>query len=71
MALVLDHINGVANRTIRAANHTRRVPRPSYDQLVADLQQMSWLVVGVKYRVSDNAVRKWMRRYEAERRATR
>jgi transposase-like protein len=28
---------------------------------------MSWVAVGAKYGVSDNAVRKWLRRYEAER----
>jgi hypothetical protein len=45
----------------------RRVPRPSYEQLLADLEEMSWVAVGCKYGVSDNAVRKWLRRYEAER----
>jgi transposase-like protein len=41
--------------------------RPPYEQLLADLREMSWVAVGRKYGVSDNAVRKWMRRYEAER----
>jgi hypothetical protein len=49
----------------------RRVPRPSYEQLLADLAEMSWVAVGAKYGVSDNAVRKWMRRYEAARPAQR
>ena len=31
---------------------------------VADLRELSWVAVGAKYGVSDNAVRKWMRRYE-------
>ena len=44
----------------------RKVARPAYEQLVADLREMSWLAVGRKYGVSDNAVRKWVRRYEAE-----
>jgi hypothetical protein len=39
--------------------------------LLADLREMSWLAVGAKYGVSDNAVRKWVRRYEAERREDR
>jgi transposase-like protein len=43
------------------------VPRPSYEQLVADLRELSWVAVGAKYGVSDNAVRKWMRRYQEER----
>jgi hypothetical protein len=42
----------------------RRVPRPSHEQLLADLATMTWVAVGAKYGVSDNAVRKWLRRYE-------
>jgi hypothetical protein len=45
----------------------RKVPRPSYEQLLADLAELSWVAVGAKYGVSDNAVRKWLRRYEAAR----
>ena len=41
----------------------------TYEQLLADLAAMSWLAVGAKYGVSDNAVRKWLRRYETEREA--
>jgi hypothetical protein len=43
---------------------SRKVPRPTYEQLKADLAEMSWLAVGRKYGVSDNAVRKWVRWYE-------
>lgn len=42
----------------------RKVPRPSYDQLMADVKSMSLLAIGRKYGVSDNAVRKWIRWYE-------
>jgi hypothetical protein len=45
---------------------TRKVPRPTYEQLKDDLAHMSWLAVGRKYGVSDNAVRKWMRWYERD-----
>jgi hypothetical protein len=45
----------------------RVVERRSHEQLLADLAEMTWVAVGVKYGVSDNAVRKWLRRYEAER----
>jgi hypothetical protein len=51
----------------RAIDRKRKVARPSYEQLVADLRELSWTAVGAKYGVSDNAVRKWMRGYEAER----
>jgi hypothetical protein len=54
----------------RADRPDRRVvERPSYEQLLADLAAMSWIAVGAKYGVSDNAVRKWLRRYEADRAA--
>jgi endogenous inhibitor of DNA gyrase (YacG/DUF329 family) len=41
----------------------RRVERPSKEQLRADIDSMSWLAIGRKYGVSDNAVRKWAKRY--------
>jgi hypothetical protein len=43
---------------------TRKVDRPSYEQLLDDLTSMSFLAVGRKYGVSDNAVRKWVRWYQ-------
>jgi hypothetical protein len=45
---------------------TRKVPRPTYEQLMEDLSHLSWLAVGRKYGVSDNAVRKWVRWYERD-----
>jgi HNH endonuclease len=46
---------------------TRKVARPPYEQLMADLAATNFCAVGRKYGVSDNAVRKWVRWYEAER----
>jgi HNH endonuclease len=46
---------------------SRKVERPPYEQLMADLSATSFCAVGRKYGVSDNAVRKWVRWYEAER----
>jgi transposase-like protein len=43
---------------------TRKVDRPSYEQLMADVESMSFVAIGRKYDVSDNAVRKWIRWYE-------
>jgi hypothetical protein len=40
---------------------TRKVERPSREQLLKDLSEMSMVKVGAKYGVSDNAVRKWLR----------
>jgi hypothetical protein len=42
----------------------RQVPRPSKDQLEQDVQALSWVAIGRKYGVSDNAVRKWARQYK-------
>jgi transposase-like protein len=40
---------------------------PPYEQLLSDIAEMDWCAVGRKYGVSDTAVRKWVRWYEAER----
>jgi hypothetical protein len=51
--------------------HLRKVARPPFVQLKAELAATSFLAVGRKYGVSDNAVRKWVRQYEAEEEARR
>jgi hypothetical protein len=48
------------------AVEARRVERPPYERLVREVAETSWSAVGRKYGVSDNAVRKWVRWYEAE-----
>ena len=57
--------HGNPDRTPKLAS--RKVPRPSYERLMADVASMSMLAVGRKYGVSDNAVRKWIRWCWAER----
>jgi hypothetical protein len=42
----------------------RKVERPPYEQLIAEIEATSYCAVGRKYGVSDNAVRKWVRAYE-------
>lgn len=42
---------------------SRKVERPSIEQLRNDISSMSWVAMGRKYGVSDNAVRKWARLY--------
>jgi transposase-like protein len=44
----------------------RKVERPPYDQLLREIEESSYLAVGRKYGVSDNAIRKWVRWYERE-----
>ena len=41
------------------------IPRPCYDHLLSDLETMSFVAVGRRYGVTDNAIRKWIRWYEA------
>ena len=41
----------------------RKVKRPSVENLSSDIKEMSWVAIGKKYGVSDNAVRKWARSY--------
>lgn len=38
--------------------------RPSYRQLLAEIEESGYCAVGRKYGVSDNAVRKWVRWYQ-------
>lgn len=42
---------------------TRKVERPTLEQLQQDLAEMSMVKVGQKYGVSDNCIRKWMKHY--------
>lgn len=44
----------------------RRVERPPYEQLLREIAATSYLAIGRRYGVSDNAVRKWVRQYERE-----
>lgn len=41
----------------------RKVERPTKEQLAEDINNLSWTAIGKKYGVSDNATRKWARKY--------
>ncbi len=43
----------------------RKVERPPYEQLLEETRTLGFSAVGRQYGVSDNAVRKWIRWYEA------
>ncbi len=45
---------------------SRKIDRPPYEQLLEEIAATSYLAVGRKYGVSDNAVRKWVRWYERQ-----
>ena len=42
----------------------RKVKRPSYKELKKEIEESNYCVVGRKYGVSDNAIRKWIKFYE-------
>jgi hypothetical protein len=44
----------------------RRAERPPYEELRREVAELGWSAVGRRYGVSDNAVRKWIRRYELD-----
>lgn len=44
--------------------NNRKTKRPSKDTLKKDLSKLSFRAIGRKYGVSDNAVRKWAKKYE-------
>jgi hypothetical protein len=44
----------------------RRADRPPYEQLVREIAESSYVAVGRRHGVSDNAIRKWVRAYERE-----
>jgi hypothetical protein len=41
----------------------RKVDRPQYDDLIADIKLLGYSGTGRKYGVSDNAIRKWVKNY--------
>ena len=55
-----------AERNRRALGARRAVARPPYARLVAEIDALGYAAVGRRYGVSDNAIRKWRRAYEAE-----
>jgi hypothetical protein len=53
-------------RKSRSRPGARKVERPPHQLLLEEVDRLGYLAVGRKYRVSDNAVRKWLRQYERE-----
>jgi len=45
---------------------SRKAERPPYEKLLEEIEETSYLAVGRKYGVSDNAVRKWVRFFERQ-----
>jgi hypothetical protein len=54
----------------RARPEQRKVSRPPYPHLLAEVRALGYVGTGHRYGVSDNAIRKWLRQYEQERTRT-
>jgi very-short-patch-repair endonuclease len=44
----------------------RKVERPSYEQLLQDIEETNYVQTGKKYGVSDNSIRKWIKAYQSD-----
>ncbi len=59
------HAKSIDKRTTRDSRpETRKVERPSKEELSEEIKTLSYCAIGRKYGVSDNAVRKWAKSYE-------
>lgn len=47
-----------------SSKNQRIVERPSYEQLIKEIEESNYSAVGRKYGVSNNAIRKWKKQYE-------
>lgn len=56
-------IPGDPNWRTKPKPHLRKVVRPNQESLKSMIKNMSWTAIGKKYKVSDNAVRKWAKGY--------
>jgi hypothetical protein len=50
----------------RTRPERRKTARPSHQQLISDIAALGYTGTGRRYGVSDNAVRKWLSRYEQD-----
>ena len=57
------HTNTKYCSTKCAHRDSYRVPHPTPEQLQEDISNMTWVAMGKKYSVSNNAVKKWARKY--------
>jgi len=73
MKIKKEYFCPLCNKKIKRRNKTcedcaktnqRKVVRPPYEQLLKEVTETSYVAVGKKYSVSDNAIRKWIKFYE-------
>jgi 5-methylcytosine-specific restriction endonuclease McrA len=46
-----------------AMKNIRKIERPSYIQIISDIEELGYCGTGRKYNVSDNTIRKWLKNY--------
>jgi Zn finger protein HypA/HybF involved in hydrogenase expression len=67
----IDCNKEIWNTSIRCVDchliNSRKVIRPSYEQLLEDKMTMDMVKIGVKYGVCDKTIRKWLKNYEKNR----
>ena len=51
-------------KRVKDKKETRKVKRPSYNQLLEEVNEIGYAATGRKYNVSDNSIRKWIKMYE-------
>ncbi len=58
-----------AKRCLDCYNKERLIikDRPSYEQLIIDVKELNFTGTAAKYNVSDNAIRKWIKKYEIQK----
>ena len=47
---------------IKRSNERRKAERPPIEQLKKEVEELGYCAVGRKYNVSDNAIRKWIKK---------
>jgi HNH endonuclease len=58
------NVNPKKDQRLQPQLHRRKVERPSYQDLLRDIETTSYAATGRKYGVSDSCIRKWVRMYE-------
>lgn len=55
---------GFTESELKAHLCQRKAIRPPYDQLLSEIKELGYVKTGLKYNVSDNSIRKWIKMYE-------
>lgn len=62
-----NKVIGFYSKTCIDCSHLNKIiDRPSYEQLIIDIKNTNYTQTGIKYGVSDNCIRKWIKKYESK-----